>query len=106
LINQREIYNSNQLYSYKAFFDTELSYSNAVKDSYFTCVGYEREENPTSVNDPGYISRKNMFTASNKVQMIHRLDSDIFNQVENAYLLVLFLAFLGSFSDNGHRIRY
>jgi hypothetical protein len=85
LINQREIYNSNQLYSYKAFIDTELSYSNAVKDAYFSCVAYAKEENPNSVADQGYIDRKNMFASSNKVQTIHKLDCDIFNQVIGFY---------------------
>lgn len=34
-VNGREVFNANQLYSYKAYFDTELSYPNSVKVSYF-----------------------------------------------------------------------
>ena len=80
MINQREIYNSNQLYSYKAYFDTELSFPDAVKDSYLTASGYQREENPLSVSDKGYVARKNMFAKSATCQFIHKLDCDIFNQ--------------------------
>jgi hypothetical protein len=83
LINQREIYNSNQLYSFKAYLDTELSYQKAVKESYLSATGYGLETNPKSYADPGYIERKNMFSSSKVVQLIHKLDCDIFNQVNN-----------------------
>lgn len=74
LINQREIYNSNQLYSYKAYLDTELSYPDAVKDTYLGASGYMREENPKSFSDKGYIARKNQFAMSSTCQYIHKLD--------------------------------
>jgi hypothetical protein len=80
-INQREVYDSNQLYSYKIYFDTEFSYPVSVKDSYLTCTGYQRDlENPKRVVDPGYISRKNMFAESKTCQFIHKLSADILNQ--------------------------
>ena len=81
LINQREVYSSNQLYSYKAFFDTELSYPTAVKDSYMNVAGYYRDlKDPESISDDGFIKRKNMFAKSKKVQLLSKLSADIFNQ--------------------------
>ncbi|KAL3085830.1 hypothetical protein niasHS_008126 [Heterodera schachtii] len=50
-INQREVYDSNQLYSYKVFLDTELSYPVAAKEAYFGVAGYFRDSDPTKVND-------------------------------------------------------
>jgi len=61
--------------------DTELSYSKAVKESYLSATGYTLEEDPKSFTDTGYVARKNMFDNSNVVQLIHKLDCDIFNQV-------------------------
>lgn len=80
LINQKEIYNSNQLYSYKTYIDTELSFSKAIKDSYLTCSGYavdDKEQN--SQTGAGYIKRKNMFAKSRKAEFLHKLNCDIFN---------------------------
>jgi hypothetical protein len=52
-----------------------------VKDSYLTCAGYHREkENPNRVADEGYVARKNMFSESKTVQLIHKLSADILNQ--------------------------
>lgn len=88
LINQREIYSANQLYSYKAYFDTELNYSPSVKDSYMQVAGYHRDEkDQDDVNDKGYIGRKNRFGKSKKVQLISKLSADIMNQ--NSYLIRL-----------------
>jgi len=81
LINQREIYSSNQLYSYKAYLDTELSYPNEAKDSFLGVTGYKRDKkDPDSLSDEGYIARKNMFAESKTVQLISKLSTDIFNQ--------------------------
>ena len=80
-INQREVFSSNQLYSYKAFFDTELSYPITSKDSFLSVAGYHREtKTPDDVTDPGYIARKNLFAKSKNVQMISKLFADLMNQ--------------------------
>ncbi|KAL3070961.1 hypothetical protein niasHT_040117 [Heterodera trifolii] len=50
-INQREVYDSNQLYSYKVFLDTELSYPVAAKDSYFGVACYFRDSYPTKISN-------------------------------------------------------
>lgn len=81
MLNQREVYDSNQLYSYKVYLDTEFSYPTTVKDAYLTASGYQREtEDPNRVADVGYIARKNAFSESKTVQLIHKLSADILNQ--------------------------
>jgi hypothetical protein len=86
LINQREIYSSNQLYSYKAYLDTEFSYPESAKDGFLSVAGYSRDsKDPDSVNDEGFKSRKNMFAKSKTVQLISKLTADIFNQ--NLYMI-------------------
>uniref|UniRef100_A0A914H6X4 Uncharacterized protein n=1 Tax=Globodera rostochiensis TaxID=31243 RepID=A0A914H6X4_GLORO len=59
-INQREVYDSNQLYSYKVYLDTELSYPVAAKDAYF--------------------GRRKPLAESKAYQTISKLSADIFNQ--------------------------
>ncbi|KAL3117633.1 hypothetical protein niasHT_004298 [Heterodera trifolii] len=75
-INQREVYDSNQLYSYKVFMDTELSYPVAAKEAYFGVAGYFRDSDPTKVND----KRKKAVEESKSFQTISKLCADIFNQ--------------------------
>ncbi|KAL3117658.1 hypothetical protein niasHT_004323 [Heterodera trifolii] len=75
-INQREVYDSNQLYSYKVFMDTELSYPVAAKEAYFGVAGYFRDSDPTKVND----KRKKAVEESKSFQTISKLSADIFNQ--------------------------
>jgi hypothetical protein len=81
-INQREVYDSNQLYPFKCYLDTELSYPTSVKDSYLSVTGYFRD--PTNQNDfastsGGLFKRKNLFARSKNVQTMCRLNADIFN---------------------------
>jgi len=81
LINQREVYSSNQLYSYKVYLDTELSYPPETKDNFLSVSGYMRDvKDPDSVADTGFVGRKNMFAKSRTVQLISKLSADIFNQ--------------------------
>ncbi|KAL3082249.1 hypothetical protein niasHT_035779 [Heterodera trifolii] len=75
-INLREVYDSNQLYSYKVFLDTELCYPVAAKEAYFGVAGYFRDSDPTKVND----KRKKAVEESKSFQTITKLSADIFNQ--------------------------
>ncbi|KAL3102872.1 hypothetical protein niasHT_028675 [Heterodera trifolii] len=75
-INQREVYDSNQLYSYKVYLDTELSYPATAKDAYFGVAGYFRDSDPTKVNE----KRKKAVEESKSFQAISKLSADIFNQ--------------------------
>jgi hypothetical protein len=96
LINGREIFNSNQLYSYKAYFDTELSYPTTVKDSFLSAAAYYRDsEDQNSVAGGGYIARKNVFARSRTVQLMTNVDADLFNQVFFKYDFLLINFFSG-----------
>uniref|UniRef100_A0A914IC83 Uncharacterized protein n=1 Tax=Globodera rostochiensis TaxID=31243 RepID=A0A914IC83_GLORO len=75
-INQREVYDSNQLYSYKVYLDTELSYPIAAKDAYFGVAGYFRDTDLSKAND----KRRKPLAESKAYQTISKLSADIFNQ--------------------------
>uniref|UniRef100_A0A914I7L6 Uncharacterized protein n=1 Tax=Globodera rostochiensis TaxID=31243 RepID=A0A914I7L6_GLORO len=75
-INQREVYDSNQLYSYKVYLDTELSYPIAAKDAYFGVAGYFRYTDLSKAND----KRRKPLAESKAYQTISKLSADIFNQ--------------------------
>jgi hypothetical protein len=61
--------------------DTELSYPISVKDSFLTCTGYRRDAaDQNSTTGGGYEKRKSMFATSKTVQLMHKIDADIFNQ--------------------------
>jgi hypothetical protein len=61
--------------------DTELSYPVSVKDSFLTCSGYSRDaSDQNSVTGAGYEKRKNAFKLSRTVQLMHKIDADLFNQ--------------------------
>lgn len=81
-INQREVFDSNQLYHYKAFFDVELNYPQTAKDSYFSVAGYLPEG--ITMNEPNE-KRREAFLDNREVQYIHKLSADLFNQ--NLYLI-------------------
>ena len=82
-INGREVYDSNSLYAYKTYLDTELSYPKAVKESYLTASGYYSdvgEDINAVATNKGFTSRKKLFKENKRVQFISKLDVDLFNQ--------------------------
>jgi hypothetical protein len=83
-INGREIYDSNSLYAYKSYMDTELSYPQASKNTYLNVGGYYEEQLPNNAADEGWIARKDLFSLVGNSdgigQFMARLDADIFNQ--------------------------
>ena len=80
-INGREVFNANQLFSYKVYLDAELSYPTGVKDSFLSVCGYARDsDDQNSINGEGYITRKNLFASSKEVQLMTKIDADLFNQ--------------------------
>ncbi|KAH7723020.1 Protein F54H12.2 [Aphelenchoides avenae] len=79
-INGREVFHSNGLYAYKAYLDSELSYSNEYKRSYLSAGGWFPCENPEAVTDTGFVSRQELFKESMTVEMISRIHADVFGQ--------------------------
>jgi hypothetical protein len=69
------------LYAWKAYLDAELSYPITVKDSFLTCCGYRRDaSDQESVTGKGWEKRRDAFKTSKTVQLMHKIDADIFNQ--------------------------
>lgn len=82
-VQGREVYDSNSLYAYKSYFDTELSFSRDVKDSHLQASGYftdGEDQDSLAVTQKGFTSRKELFANSKPVQLITKIDADIFNQ--------------------------
>jgi hypothetical protein len=81
-INNQEQYDSNSLYAYKAYLDTELSFGREAKSSWLQSSGYFLEDslNQNNVRGSGFIARKNLFAASNNVELVSRINCDLFNQ--------------------------
>ena len=80
VVNGQETFDSNALYPYKVYFDYELSYPNSVKDSFLSCLGYGRDKAGFLNHGDGFEMRRDMFNESNTVQLIHKIDADLFNQ--------------------------
>ena len=80
VVNGQETFDSNALYAYKAYLDHELSYPNSVKDSFLSCVGYGRDIAGQTAHGEGFEKRRDLFNASRIVQLIHKIDADLFNQ--------------------------
>ena len=80
-INGREVFNANQLYSYKSYLDTELSYPKHVKESFLSCAGYAADGwDQDAIDDNGFKARNKMFLANKNVQFITNIDADLFAQ--------------------------
>lgn len=60
--------------------DTELSFPKSVKDSFLQASGYFSDgDNQDSVTGQGYVKRKELFGVSKTVQLIAKIDADLFN---------------------------
>lgn len=85
LVNGKEAFNSNQLYSYKSFIDLELSQTSATKNSYGQSYGYfEDDLDVSAVTGKGFLARRSMFEKGS-VEFVTKLFIDLFNQ-ENYFL--------------------
>lgn len=81
-INNQEVYDSNSLYAYKAYLDTELSFGREAKSSWLQSSGYFLDEslNQNDVQGAGFVARKELFSGSRVVELVSRLNCDLFNQ--------------------------
>jgi hypothetical protein len=80
-IQGREIFNSNSLMAYKSYLSHELSYSSEAKKSHLRAAGYTPDENDETLEaGNGYNARVNQYKTSKTVQLMSKLDADIFNQ--------------------------
>lgn len=86
-INGREVFDSNGLYAYKAYVDSEFTYADDVKNTYSAAAGYaaDKQKQDDIVVNSGLAKRAKMFDGGHIAQFLTRLDADIFNQ--QLYLL-------------------
>lgn len=80
-----EIYDSGNLYPYKAYITNELSFPRSVKENFLASIGYYRTRSHDDSTDEGFISRCELFKRGKKSQFLSRLDFDLGNQ--ELYLL-------------------
>lgn len=81
LLNGREITNSNSLYSFKSYIDTELSYSREVKNSYLSASGwFEHDKSQTDATDASFAARQSLFAEGRTVQLVTDIHADLFQQ--------------------------
>lgn len=79
IINGIQVFEGNSLMAYKSFLDFELTYSEAVKETYLNSCGYYVD--PLNQTDgTGHEYRKALFTGSRTAQFIAKLDVDLANQ--------------------------
>jgi hypothetical protein len=79
-LNNRVVYNSNRLQSYRTIIDMILSYGKNALDTHFQASGFYDEEKVNDLTDKGYLKRKNLFTKGKKAQFVSRIFSDLFMQ--------------------------
>lgn len=84
-VGNTEVYDSGNLYPYKAYITNELSFPVNAKKNFLGSTGYyhtERHDDPT---DDGFKERCKVFKGGNNAQFLSRLDFDLGNQ--ELYLL-------------------
>jgi hypothetical protein len=79
-INGREIYNSNSLQAYRSYMSYELSYGSEAKQSHLHANGYYGDTGLELESGDGFKNRKELFKNSGTVQLMSKLDADIFLQ--------------------------
>ena len=80
-IGGREVFNANNLYAFKAYFDTILSYSLEAKRTHLATMGfYEDNLGINNVGGIGYIARRGLFENGAHAQFVSKFFLDLFNQ--------------------------
>ena len=82
-LNSKLAYDSNDLYSYRSFLETELNYEQAVKSGFLTSAGYYLDKPPEEVDtsdNEGWKARSQMFQLSQVVEFMAPLHVDLFHQ--------------------------
>ena len=82
-LNSKLAYDSNDLYSYRCFLETELNYEQAVKSGFLTSAGYLLDRPVDKVDadtNTGWGERCEMFKESKVVELMAPLHVDLFHQ--------------------------
>ncbi|KAH7704143.1 CBN-RNR-2 protein [Aphelenchoides avenae] len=81
-VNGREVFHANGLYAYKAYLDSELSFSVDNKHAQLSAGGYFVNDivNQDSDANDSFLCRRKLFSGGKTVQLLTQLHADIFNQ--------------------------
>ncbi|KAH7716703.1 hypothetical protein AAVH_15885 [Aphelenchoides avenae] len=79
-INGREVFHSNGHYAYKAFLDSELSYSHEYKRAVLSGAGWFPAEDQEDADDESFVRRQKLFKESETVELFSRIHADVFCQ--------------------------
>lgn len=89
MLNDVLVSNSSNLYHYRAYLETLLSYNNDAKTSQLSCALYSKDKAGKMDNiandNTGLVKRRTYTDASKTVPLIFRLHADVF--LQNRYLL-------------------
>ncbi|KAL3116580.1 hypothetical protein niasHT_001327 [Heterodera trifolii] len=84
-IGNTEIYDSGNLYPFKAYVTNELSFPTSVKKHFLGSTGYYHTKKHDDSTDDGFMQRCKIFKDGKRAQFLSRLDFDLGNQ--ELYLL-------------------
>ncbi|KAL3078350.1 hypothetical protein niasHS_011557 [Heterodera schachtii] len=84
-VGNTEVYDSGNLYSFKAYITNELSFPINAKKNFLGSTGYYHTVNQDDSTDEGFKERCKIFKGGKNAQFLSRLDFDLGNQ--ELYLL-------------------
>ncbi|KAL3070659.1 hypothetical protein niasHS_016933 [Heterodera schachtii] len=84
-VGNTEVYDSGNLYPFKAYITNELSFPVNAKKNFLGSTGYYHTERHNDETDDGFKERCKVFKGGNSAQFLSRLDFDLGNQ--ELYLL-------------------
>jgi len=87
-LNSKLIYDSGDLYAYRAYLETLLNYSDSQKDTFLEVTGYESDTPSDHIDDnqnTGWERRRNWFAGSMIVELMSPIHADLMHQEK--YLL-------------------
>uniref|UniRef100_A0A914HIK0 Uncharacterized protein n=1 Tax=Globodera rostochiensis TaxID=31243 RepID=A0A914HIK0_GLORO len=84
-VGNTEVYDSGNLYPFKAYITNELSFPSNAKKHFLGSIGYRHSKTHNNENDEGFKERCKIFQGGKKAQFLSRVDFDLGNQ--ELYLL-------------------
>ncbi|KAI3419213.1 hypothetical protein GPALN_006964 [Globodera pallida] len=76
-VGNTEVYDSGNLYPFKAYITNELSFPSNAKKHFLGSIGYRHSTSHNNENDEGFKERCRIFQGGKKAQFLSRLDFDM-----------------------------
>lgn len=80
ILNDKEVYNANELYAYKSYYETELFAEKSVKEGQMSAEGWFPETKQNVHTDEGFMSKVALLQGLNEVEFTAPILADIFRQ--------------------------